>query len=85
MSRTVFFICEGHSITSNKFTSPEVSNQNFRANYMNMFLLCAKPLSDPAEYGLNATRHITVKKTPLNENTVNYSEMCSKGKKLSLE
>ena len=27
----------------------------------------------------------TVKKEPLNENTVNYSEMCSKCKKLSLE
>ena len=28
--------------------TPEISNQNFRANYMNMFLLWAKPLSDPA-------------------------------------
>ena len=37
--------------------SPEISNQNVRANYMNMFLLWAKPLSDPAEYGLNVTIH----------------------------
>ena len=29
-------------------SSPESSNKNFRVNYMNMFPLWAKPLSDPA-------------------------------------
>ena len=38
-------------------TSLEISNQNFRANYMNLFLLWAKPLLDPAEYWLNVTIH----------------------------
>ena len=40
-----------------RVSSSEISNQNFRANYMNMFLLWAKPISDPAEYGLNVTIH----------------------------
>ena len=35
--------CNGY-----RMSSPESSNQNFLANYMNMFLLWAKPLSDPA-------------------------------------
>ena len=40
------------------FTPPlEISNQNFRANYMKISFLWAKPLSDTAECGLNVTIH----------------------------
>ena len=36
---------------------PEILNQNFCANYVKMFLLWAKPLSDLAKYRLNVTIH----------------------------